>query len=163
MPNLKGKSGLTGEEYRKKMSPQEMRTVWERWHWYGLILLLPRCVRSQDGLSTWAGKKGLLGLQGETACPHRMRLNGLASHLSLSVQLEGTGAGCWGKGRFAVMCMRSAGGLGWRGTVDALRGGEQGIWAAMQSPENMVGVAEQKQLERKRWSGGSAICSNWHL
>lgn len=37
-----------------------------------------------------------MGLQGERACAPRRRLNGLASHLSLSVQLEEAGAsGCW--------------------------------------------------------------------
>lgn len=64
-PNLKGKSGSREEESREKISPQEMRRIGEHWwHWYGLILLLPRWVRSRDRLSTWAGEKGLVGLQG---------------------------------------------------------------------------------------------------
>ena len=96
-------------EYRQKMSSQEMRRVEERGQWYGLILLLPRCVRSQDGLSSWLSKKGFLGLRGKTAWPHRTWLNGLASHRSLSVQLgEAGGSRCQEEGRFAVMCVRDS-------------------------------------------------------
>ena len=36
----------------------------------GLSLLLPRCLRPQEGLSDWAGKKGFGGPQGGTACLH---------------------------------------------------------------------------------------------
>lgn len=39
----------------------------------GLSLLLPRCLRPQEGLSAWAGKKGFGGPQGRTACLHLER------------------------------------------------------------------------------------------
>lgn len=128
----------------------------------GLSLLLPGCVRTQEGLSAWVGKKGFLGSAGSNSLAVLgTKPSGLASYLSLLVHQEEAGASSWREeGRFAVMWMRRATGIAgvwtmecWLGTHFEKDGRE--FWQ-LYNPQK----GRQERQSKGSWRASTGRCSS---